>query len=300
LKRIPEIHIVNSIVIPALVYFLLDAPARLSGFMNLPGFTGPKNFLPMTFGLLAGPWSAAGMCIGAAAATVLAGGTFGEMAAEAVGIAIMAVFSWILWYRKADRPFCLKKGREYLRFLGIAVVLSVLSGLPGQFLLGGRSFAETAFSYLAFTVFVGIPVLILTTSIFCLHPYCPAEKETPPDVAETIAPDAGRLEETNDRIGDFYTAHGLPLRQSLSTQNCLEEFVVRIQAGAENCPIDIRLYIRDAVALEIAYRGKKYNPLRREKNEKDEDLFALLLIRQHALRASYQYSGNVNSLHIVI
>ncbi|MCI2048986.1 MAG: hypothetical protein LKJ76_04610 [Lachnospiraceae bacterium] len=291
---------VKFILLPAVLYFLLDTPARLSGFMNLPGFAGPKNFLPATLGLLLGPWSAAGMCLGAAASSLLAGDSLKDYSAEAFGIIVISVLFWILWYVRASRPFCLKKGRDYLRFTAIAALLSAVSGFPGQLLLGGVTWMETMFSYFSFTLFVGVPVLILVTSVFCLHPVCPAAKETEPDIEAVIGADASNLEETNEKIGDFYTAHRMPFRQSFATQNCLEEFVVRIQGGTGGAPVTVRMYIRDSVSLEIAYLADRYNPLQRQNGETEEDLLGLLLIRQHALRASYSHSGRENHLYIVI
>lgn len=292
--------IVHIFLIPAAVYFLLDAPARLSSFLNLPGLVGPKNFLPVTFGLLAGPWSAAGMCLAAAASTLLTHGSPEEILAETAGILIMTVLPWHLWYRKADRPFCLKKLRDYRRFVLITMLLSVFAGIPAQILTGGHSWAETAVSYLLFTLLVGTPVLILTTSIFYIHPVCPEGREALPDISGVIMPDAKNIEEINEKIETLYITREMSPKQAFATQNCLEEFVLRIQKEAGNPPVEVQMIIRESVFMNISFTGTKFNPLRKRRNETDEDLFGLLLIRQHALRASYRFRGMTNILNIVI
>lgn len=56
------------IIAPGIIYFLLDIPIRMTGFANFGNLSGLKSFLPIVFGILFGPVSVSGMCLGAEAA----------------------------------------------------------------------------------------------------------------------------------------------------------------------------------------------------------------------------------------
>lgn len=288
------------IIAPGIIYFLLDIPIRMTGFANFGNLSGLKSFLPIVFGILFGPVSVPGMCLGAEAAALVAGSPVPESAAELLGILIMGCGSWFLWYLKNTEMVCLKKGTDYLRFTGIAVFLSAVSALPAFFMLGYSYWLVSALCSVSISIFVGIPVLILATSIFCIQPICPPWVDTTPDISCTIGADAAGLGEVCDRISDIYMEKKLPVKKAFRTQNCLEEFAVRIQAACGNCPVEFDLHVRDNVSMLISYTGERYNPLHSAEGEEREDLLGLVLIQQSALRASFYYSGRQNHLHIVI
>lgn len=288
------------LLVPAGIYLLLDLPARFTGFIGLASFAGPKNFLPLLMGLLLGPWGVPGMCLGAAASALLAGSPMAELLSELAGIPILALGGWYLWYHKNGRPPRLKQGRDYGRFLAITAVLAPLSSLPALALLGAAAWAEMAAFCGLFTVLVGVPVLILASSILCILPVCPRGKTPAPDIDCQISSESGGLDAANEQIETFCQAHGFPMKKAMAVENCVEEFALRIQNADPEALIHARLYLSDSVSVFLSFSGARYNPLRKGQNEAAEDLWSLTLIRERALRASYQYSSGVNRLHIVI
>ena len=50
----------------------------------------------------------------------------------------------------------------------------------------------------------------------------------------------------------------------------------------------------------MTYNGKKYNPFLTRKDEDEIDIVRLKIIKHRAIRASYRYSGEVNTVHVVV
>ena len=282
------------------IYLLLDLPARLTGFMGLESFAGPKNFLPLLLGLLLGPWSVPGICLGMSGAAVLCGSPLIEVVSELLSIPILALGGWLLWYANNSRPPCLKQSGDYLRFITVTAILAPLSAIPALLLLGVSAWIELAVFCGAFTILVGVPVLILVTPILCILPICPTAKTLMPDIDCQISSCSSGLDTANEQIEAFCKAHLIPMKKALAVENCMEEFALRIGGGCAGAPIHASLYISDSASLFLSFPGVRYNPLRRLANEKTEDLWSLTLIRERALRASYRYVCGVNYLHIVI
>lgn len=291
---------ITMILASAGIYLLFDMPARLTGFMGLESFAGPKNFLPLLLGLLLGKWSVPGMWLGVLLSASLCGSSIVEVLAELMSIPILALGGQFLWYAKNVQTPRLKHGKDYIRFLLSVAVLAPLSALPALALLGVPAGVEQAAFCGAFTILVGIPVLILITSILCILPMCPSGKPVIPDVDCRISSDSGGLIEANEQIETFCETHGIPMKKVLAVENIVEELVLRIQNANAGASIHVNLYISDNASLFLSFPGEHYNPLRKSPDEKWEDLWSLTLIRERALRASYRYVGRVNRLHIVI
>lgn len=290
----------TALIISAAVYFILDIATRFNQFMGLSDFAGPKNFLPLTLGLLMGPWSAPGMCAGELISALAVGTPLPDAAAEAISIVIMTVGGWYLWYAGNRRPVYLKRKEDYIRFLLIAAVLSALCSVSAIPIMGMRAWREMAVCYFIFSVFIGVPVIILATSIFCIRSAGPKGYCAAPDVEAVIGPDANGLDELQEKIEELYLGRGFTMKHVFPVENCLEETIVRLQGGCDNGPVEISLFVMDSTSLFVSCSGRKFNPLLRQPGETEEDLLGLVMIKQRALRASYSYRGSCNYLHIVI
>lgn len=282
------------------LYFLLDLPARLMGFLGLQSFSGPKNFLPLLMGVLLGPWSVPGMCFSAIICACLCGSATADIAAEVLGIPLLALGSRLLWYCKNSEPPRLKHGRDCVRFFTITAVTAPLASVPAGMLLGMKAWRELTVCYGVFTVFLGIPVMILISSILCILPVCPKGKTPAADVDGCVYSEAEGLDGLNEQMEAVYAANGFPVKKAFAVENCLEELVLRIQCQSVGAPIHVRIYLSDSASVFLNYSGARYNPLRRQAMEKSEDFWGLSLIRARALQASYRYVGGENRLHIVI
>lgn len=290
----------KKLLFPMLLYLLLDLLTRMMGFTQLGSYLGIKNFLPIVLGLLFGPYASVGMCAGILLLFPFAGASLPELLTEVSNVTIMSCCAWLLWYMHDTRPVYLKTIRDYAKFFLIVLLLSPLTAMPSLCLIGLEGFFETALCYAIFSVFIGVPILILSTSILCVQPVFPKGKALEPDVACDIGQDFHNLCEVNDAIEAAGAAHGLPVKKLFLIENCVEETTTRIYGGCQNTVVNICLFVNDSVSLHISYAGERFNPLRRGKGETDMELLGLTLIRQTALRASYDYLSGINHLHIVI
>jgi hypothetical protein len=69
----------------------------------------------------------------------------------------------------------------------ITALLSAINGCIGLAFAGNTlAFAEVAISYAAWSILVGMPVIILLTSIFAIIPECPEKCHSQPDIDVTI------------------------------------------------------------------------------------------------------------------
>ncbi len=282
------------------IYVLLDFPARLTEFLGVSSLTGPKNFLPLILGLLFGTYGVVGMCLGAIISAALCCSPYAEITCELLSIIIFALGGRMLWYAGTPKPLQLKCAHDYLRYLAITALLSPLAAMPVRLIMGASALLEVALSYFIYTVSVGIPAIIIISSILHIQPHAPKGKEMKPDIDCQIMPGRLNLKAKNEEIEFFCAAFGHQSKKSFDVESCLEELAIRIKAHSEDVPIEVRIYINDSISMHLDYKSKRYNPLLQTSGEASEELWGLALIRQRALRFSYQYIAGINQIQIVL
>lgn len=282
-------------------YFLLDLPVRMTGFLEFGVFIGIKNFLPATLGLLFGWYGTLGCLIGSLLASVLTVAALPELLFEETCILVIGLGMWLLWHAGVtSHSVHLKKKNDYLRYTVLTVFLSAICGVISLAFLPGGAFLTVFIAYLSMSLLVGIPVMILLTSIVCVLPVLPPWSHMTPDVSGCVHSGSGSLDCFNDLLEDYFLLHKINRKNLYGIQNCVEEVMIRILAEQPDATVIIRFYENDSFSLWFEYQGGHYNPFVAGKEEASEDRFGLQLIKHRALRASYKYRRGINQIHIVI
>ncbi|MEA4974010.1 MAG: hypothetical protein VB119_12705 [Candidatus Metalachnospira sp.] len=291
----------QTILLSAAVYILLDLPVRMTKFLEFGVFIGIKNFLPFTLGLLFGWYGTLGCLIGSTLTSLITVATLPELLFEGICVLVSGMGMWLLWHvRVKSHRVHLKKAKDYFRYIVLTMLFSgVCGGISYAFMPRG-AFATVFISYISMNLLVGIPVMILLTSIVCVIPVAPSWGHMPPDISGDVDSQPGSLDGFNDQLEEYFVFHKFNRKSLYSIQNCIEEVIIRIFAEHSDTLVSIKLYCDDSLSLWFEYEGSRYNPFVAGRNEESEDMFGLQLIKHRALRASYTYGRGMNQIHIVI
>ncbi|MDR1663859.1 MAG: hypothetical protein LBR83_02925 [Clostridiales bacterium] len=281
----------------ALIYILVHFVFGLGDFPLFKSDVGPKNFLPLATGLLLGVYGSAGTFLGALATGIFSGESAVAVSAEIIFALIMSEGGRLLWYSgKKARIVALKKAADFGRFMGLSFLLSAVCAGLGLLSGGAVEPARVFFSFAVWNTLLGIPVLILTTSIFCVTPDCPKRLQIKPDIDERLPLTVESIGILHEKIDGLCAEKKLDRKRAFGMQNCIEECVLLIlgQPSCKNLWLTAR--VSDSISIVMKYDGERCNPLARRKIG---DQLGLIIIKNRALRASHGYFGGVNSLHIV-
>jgi hypothetical protein len=283
------------LVFCALCYILLHFMFDLGNFPLFKGVIGPKNVLPIVTGMLLGPFAAFGIFAGAAAVGILSGAGITAIISETVGAVIMTCGGWLLWYaRKGNGTVSLKKVRDLIRFTVISLILSALCGLVSYFC--GLGFLLTFVSYMSWNLLIGIPVIMLMTSIFCVNVVYPPWHPAIFEINETLPLKTESIAVITDEIDELCFQKKLDNKRAIFLMSYIEECILMILSEPTCKSLLLTVQISDCISINMMYDGKRCNPLR---SQRDEDQIGLDIIKQRALRARHSYSGKRNYLHIV-
>lgn len=271
-----------------LSYFLLDAPVQLTGV--LPSFAGIKNFLPFTLGLFFGVLGVSGCIIGCILSGLTVNPNVSALAYECFCIAITGLGMFWCWHKlfKIQR-ISFKTSRDLMHYI---IPLTVLSGLCLNI--------PVSLAYFLTGLFIGVPVIILFSSILYIQPVMPHGSSYDYDAEFCILSGAGSLEDVNEIIEAESGKHGISMKRTFEVQSCLEEFSIRIFSVFPKAKISVQIIYGEAISAHLSWPGCKYNPLKIQQDEDEADVISLKLIKHRALRASYSYSDNINKIHVVI
>ncbi|MDR0948399.1 MAG: hypothetical protein LBM69_02630 [Lachnospiraceae bacterium] len=282
--------------ISAFSYVLMHFVFDLGDFPLFKGIIGPKNFLPVTMGMILGPFGALGMLVGALTVGIASGAGFAAVICESLGAVVMSAGGWFLWYaRKGTGGIALKKLRDLLRFTVISLVLSSICGFIAY--VCGLGFLMTFVSYLSWNLLMGIPVIMLMTSIFCVNVVYPPWHPVVLDINEVLPVETDSIAVIGDMIDEFCFTKKLDRKRGFQMQSCIEECFILIQAEPSCQSLRLTVRIGDSIAIGLQYTGKPCNPLHEQVHE---DQIGLTLIKQRALRARHRYFNKTNHLHIVL
>ena len=286
----------------ALIYMLFDLPFRMTGFLSLDGWAGPKNFLPVMTGLMFGPAGAAGVTFAALVSPLAMGVGIREAALESLIAAAAAFGTPFLWYTpKSARQFRLKTTAEHMKYALILCLFAVLGGGLALLIEGG-GFWETALSFFAWGLLLGGPILILIMSVFGFRPVCAAKYRIPPDIDAVIPNTPEGIGSVNYLIYDLVSRKKIDRKRCFNIMTCVEELLIRINANADQeTKITVTLYAGDVIFVSISFGGSvKYNPLFISKTESREDTLGLTLLKLRALRANYSFRDKINRIDVAV
>jgi hypothetical protein len=273
------------------MHFIFD----LGDFPLFKGIIGPKNFLPITIGMILGPFGALGMLAGSLTVGILSGANILSVISESAGAVITAGGGWLLWYaKKGTGGIALKKVRDLIRFTVISLILSAVCG--GIAYLCGLGFRMTFISYMSWNLLMGIPVIMLMTSIFCINVVYPSWHPVILDINKVFPLKTESIADIKDTIDELCECGKLDKNRGLLMQSYIEECFLLILSEPTCKNLRLTVRISDSISITMQYDGKPCNPLR---GRVYDDQIGLTLIKQRPLRARHRYSGKRNHLHIV-
>lgn len=304
----------------AVIYVFLDIPFRTMGFLNLLPVAGPKNVLPMVTGIISGPAGICGSVTGALISGGLSGASWMETIAEAVSVAVAAIFFSCFWYfgqsstRKAD----LKSVRHMIRFfLTGAMAGFVMGGLEGILLADNCEsgfvvlLLEVGISSSAWLLLIGMPVFILLTSVFAIQPWRPGQRlaardaDAAKDLVLDIGSDLQELAVVGDAVEQYNKQTGITAQRGYAIMSCVEELSVLIQQQLpENGNIHIHISSGSNVVVRLHYQGERYNPFAVRMAPggpgANLDILGILMVREMAVHVGYRQKRGGNELTIVV
>jgi hypothetical protein len=284
------------IIFSACSYILIHLVFDLGDFPLFKGIIGPKNFLPITMGMILGPFGALGMLVGSIMVGILSKAGVSAVVFESVAVLIMSGGGWLLWYaNKGGGDLVIKRARDLLRFTVISLILSAECGFIAY--LSGFGFLTIFVSYMAWNLLMGIPVIMLMTSIFCVNVVYPPWHPMLFDIHELLPIETPSIALIGSVIDALCLAKKIDRKRGYQLQRCIEECLLLIQSEPSCQTLQLSVRISDSISIHMQYAGKPCNPLRERANE---DQIGLKIIKQRALRANYRYFSKKNHLHIVI
>ncbi len=221
------------------------------------------------------------------------------LAAECLSTLICGGIAWVGWHR-GDNGLSLKKPVDYLRYVILISVPAALSGALWRLIAGHGGLSLTV-AYITTGIFIGIPVLILAGSIFCLEPVLPCGREREHQASGRIDRDPDSVGAFNDLLEEKLLLTGkVNMKRLFELQNVVEEVSLRVLGEYPQAAINVSVDCHDSCSVRFDYEGEKFSPLKMSRDGDEVDLMSLKLIRHRALRASHSFSGGVNRVHIVV
>lgn len=311
-------RVIRVILLAMMSSALCDLPFRVIQLFDLAPIAGPKNMLPLFFGLLYGPSGAVGTALGALLSGLVRGQFNASCAAEAFIAFLSGSASWLMWYLlpTTTRPGC-KQPRQLLFLLlcilvasGVAALSTWLMPTWGK-LKPSVAAMQVGCSTLVWTVVLGIPCLITAASFFGKEINAPPfwVKRNPyediVDLEQIVENDPMSIGMMSDEIDIFNLQHNLPTKLGYAVMSCVEELNCLI---LEHLPpegtVRVRLTAGDNVLLRLNYEGEMYNPLaihvQHGNPTADMDVIGILMVREMAVHTSHWYAHGINEVKIII
>jgi hypothetical protein len=283
------------LIISSFSYVLMHFIFDLGSFPLFKGIIGPKNFLPVSMGMILGPFGSFGMVAGALAGGVLSKASIAAIIAESAGAVIMSGGGWLLWYaRKGTGGIVLKRVRDLVRFTVISVILSCVCGFIAY--LYGLGFIKTFASYLAWNLLMGIPIIMLMTSVICVNVVYPSWHRVIFDINILLPLETSSIAIIREKIDELCENGKLDRTRGYQMYNSIEECFSLILSEPSCRELRLVVKVSDSISIVMQYDGKVCNPL---KKRVYEDTLGRELIRNRDLRVRHRYTGKKNHLHIV-
>ncbi len=273
---------IKLVLLCGFVYFLMDMPVQMTGI--LPSYAGIKNFLPFTLGLFFGVYGVAGCVI---SSLIVSHSLYECICIVIAGLGMF--YGWHVLFPSKTHIISFKTFKDYARYI---FLLALLSGLCLN--------SYVSFAYFIAGLFIGVPVNILFSSVFCIEPIMPSWCRYEYDCEFCLMAGAGNLEEANEAIEISAEKHGIAMKRVLEIQSCIEELVIRILKAIPDANVHVMIKFGEAISARLVYAGKKYNPFMIAKEEDEIDIMSLKIIKHRALRASFSHRYGNNFVHTVI
>lgn len=284
-----------------LVYVILDLPVQLTGYLHFGPYVGMKNFLPVVLGLLGGPFCTLGTCLGGICTGLIMKNEAAAIVAEVLCNLVVGLGLWILWHwRSKSHRVHLKTGKQYLRFLLCLFFVSLCCGLISLIVAGREAVLPVSLTYFFVGTLIGIPFLILFTSLLCVEPVVPKKYSAAPDAAFQIDANPESIGAGMELLEDAAMQHRITMKRVFEIENCIEETSIRILKELPQTSIAVAVRFGDTMSVRIHYRGKQYDPFYKGKEEDELDQISLNLLKHRALWVSYWYDRGENKVHIVV
>lgn len=276
------------VIMSCLAYILLDIPVRITAFFSINA--GLKSFLPSTLGLFFGPYGIIGCCIGCIVSSLIIGAGWSSAVYECWCIFVNGIIIWYGWHIfSRSHRIHFKTIRKYVIFAGL---LGAGAGLCFDM--------NYALSYFAAGMIVGLPINILMAGPLAVEQIVPGFCKAKDDVVFSLSSDAESLEKANELLEDTAYAKGVNIKRIFEIESCIEELSIRIFKVIPGTTLKVRIYYDDATSMRLNYQGRKYNPFIIGKDDDIINITSLKIIKHRALRASFEYSGGENHIHIVV
>lgn len=281
------------------VYMILDIPLRLTEFLKFSSFVGIKCVLPAVIGLFFGIYGVLGNILATIIDYIILGQVLSDCIYECICNLVIGCGIWFIWHGlQKNGDIHLKTIKQVIKFIVIVFLLSISSGIIGFIFNGFDYFLQSFIAYSFMTIFAGIPIIILSTSIINFIPVLPFYRRLEFDIDCEI----NSLEDLgvfNNFLESLSIDKNISFIKVFEIENCIEETIIRILSQLKT-QIKIYATLSDSVSIYIIYNGEKYNPVSIKKDEDEHSIMGVVLIRARALRANYSYSRGINKLHIVI
>ena len=285
----------------AIVYLVIDLSVRVTGAIRMSDAVGVKNFLAVLLGLVFGPFGAGGCCLGCIIGSLLLKDADIYLLYECLANLIVGLGMWCLWHwRNKSGAVFLKRPVDYGRYMLMLLVLSIIAGVTAFVMLPDHAFLPYFGGYFIMGIIVGIPILILMTSIVCIEPVIPPWRKREEGLVGNVSLAPETLTSFNEQLEEYAMSKKVKMKEIFSIQNCIEEVLIRFNEANPDSETRIRVEFHDSVSIDFENEGKRCNPFRSGKDEGAETLMGLKLILHRALRSSYSHKDGSNLVHIVM
>ncbi|HWR22688.1 MAG TPA: hypothetical protein VN366_04345 [Feifaniaceae bacterium] len=311
-ERLPVFLICTAVVT------LIDLPFRAIGFLGLIPTAGPKNMLPLLFGLMFGPAGSLANAAGILLSAMVRGAFTPAAFLEAALTAAVAWLCWSVWYLPGIACIpSMKKPRGLFRYLLFALCAGCALGAGLALLPAARyglaplaAGVQVAGSSFAWSLLVGIPSLITLTSVLSAVPVMPrsywerGSRALAPDLSLKLTR-AGGMAGVGDAVEEFYVSRNIPAKRGYAVMSCVEEIsVLLLEKLPEGEALRVDLRAGDNVTVRFTCGGPRYNPLAVKRAKRDSpaylDALGILLVREMAVVAGYARRHGVNRVKIVV
>lgn len=304
-RRIKQ-HIMLTLF-SAIIYFCFDYFIYLTSFLNTYSFVGLKSFLPMVLGLNFGIYGVIGELIAVSVKSYLIHSPLNFYLMECIIVSIIGIGTWFLWHiNSLTFRIHLRFVHNFVRYILIIVTLSVICAFIGKKIINQYAFDEIMIWNISMSILVGIPIEIIYGSLMNLDPILPPlfingkKIELVDDIRYTITAEEDTFSVFTEKLESLLEREHADMKRSFEIQNIVEEMYLRILHRYPKAIIDVKANFDITFSIEFLFIERKYNPFLINRNESDEDIAGLKIIKHKALLASYYYDMGLNYVHIVI
>jgi len=293
-------NIRKSLKLAAVSFTLYLMTGLIFGFLGMTGFdnsTGPKYFLPLTLGILFGPAAAIGMTLASIGNSLIVNELLPAALWELLVIQILSAGGRYLWYfKRTSSPCALKRIRDFVKYSLITVLLSAVCAVLGLFFQ--MQFMPILVSYTIWNLLLGTLTIIFATSIIGMVQITPLHCPILYDVDMHLPIKPSSIDIIGDTVDGLCEDNKFNINKGFWLQSTLEECLLLLITEGHSTNIQVRVRIQGSIIVDLLYDGISFNPFR-AKMKTQQDTWSLLLLRERALRISYQYHNEINILRIV-